>query len=317
MLTTTPTMMSRQMDTATGNDLVAVLERLGVDITTVGETEVGGRCPVHLAATGKEDHSPSWSMNSDTGLWLCYACGSRGNLSQLVAQLTGTADDALVVNELLIESGLARLKERLEDSAPPPAVDLTIFRRFVSVPEQLLEYRKLDADVAYHFGIRWDPQPRHWIIPIVAPNGDLWGWQAKAPGYFRNVPTGVTKSHTLFGIERFRAKTAVLLESPLDVVRLSSVRLGMGVHGLASFGAHVSNEQLNLLTHHADIIVIALDNDEAGICAAERVARDCPRPRGGINFLRYEHTNAKDIGDMTDDEITEALTGASALPWWL
>jgi DNA primase len=67
----------------------------------------------------------------------------------------------------------------------------------------------------------------------------------------------------------------------------------------------------------ADTIVIALDNDEAGICAAERVARDCPRPRKGITFLRYEHTNAKDIGDMTNDEIEGAITGTSPIPWWL
>ena len=125
------------------------------------------------------------------------------------------------------------------------------------------------------------------------------------------------KSRTLFGIERFKAQVAVLVESPLDVVRLASLRPGLLTHGLASFGAHVSTYQLNLMSRWADTIVIALDNDEAGICAAERVARDCPRPRGGINYLRYEHTNAKDIGDMTNDELEEALTGASALPWWL
>jgi DNA primase len=67
----------------------------------------------------------------------------------------------------------------------------------------------------------------------------------------------------------------------------------------------------------ADKIVIALDNDEAGISAGQRVFSQCPRPRGGIFFLRYEHTNAKDIGDMTNDEIEEAVHGATAIPWWL
>ena len=60
------------MDTATGDQLVAVLERLGVAITTVGDTEVGGRCPVHHLTVGKEDRSPSWSMNLYSGLWICY-----------------------------------------------------------------------------------------------------------------------------------------------------------------------------------------------------------------------------------------------------
>tara|TARA_B110001454_G_scaffold152078_1_gene141465 strand:- start:1237 stop:1911 length:675 start_codon:yes stop_codon:yes gene_type:complete len=224
----------------------------------------------------------------------------------------------MLVNEYIISSGLERLKAGTSKPVENlPSVDLSSFRKFVSVPEQLLEYRRIDPEVAQRFGIRWDPQPRHWIIPIISPSGDLWGWQAKGKNYFRNVPTGVPKSRTLFGIERFKAQVAVLVESPLDVVRLASLRPGTLTHGLGTFGAHVSTCQLNLLSRWADTIVIALDNDEAGICAAERVARDCPRPRGGINFLRYEHTNAKDIGDMTNDELEEALTGASALPWWL
>ena len=306
------------MDTATGDQLVAVLERLGVIITTVGDTEVGGRCPVHHLTVGKEDRSPSWSMNLYSGLWICYSCGAKGNLSQLVLQLTDSSDEAVLVNEYILSSGLARLKAGTSDPAEAqPSVDLSTYRKFVPVPEQLLEYRRIDPVVAQRFGIRWDPQPRHWIIPIISSTGDLWGWQAKGKGYFRNVPTGVPKSRTLFGIERFKAQVAVLVESPLDVVRLASLRPGLLTHGLASFGAHVSTYQLNLMSRWADTIVIALDNDEAGICAAERVARDCPRPRGGINYLRYEHTNAKDIGDMTNDELEEALTGASALPWWL
>ena len=306
------------MDTATGDQLVAVLERLGVAITTVGDTEVGGRCPVHHLVVGKEDRSPSWSMNLYSGLWICYSCGAKGNLSQLVLQLTDSSDEAMLVNEHILRSGLDRLKAGVPDPVDSlPSVDLSVFRKFKSVPEQLLEYRRIDPEVAQRFGIRWDPQPRHWIIPIISPTGDLWGWQAKGKDYFRNIPTGVPKSRTLFGIERFKAQIAVLLESPLDVVRLSSLRPGLLTHGLATFGAHVSTEQLNLLSRWADTIVIALDNDEAGIEAAQKVARNCPRPRGGINFLRYEHTNAKDIGDMTNDEIEEALTGASALPWWL
>ena len=306
------------MDTATGDQLVAVLERLGVAITTVGDTEVGGRCPVHHLVVGKEDRSPSWSMNLYSGLWICYSCGAKGNLSQLVLQLTDSSDEAMLVNEHILRSGLDRLKAGVPDPVDSlPSVDLSVFRKFKSVPEQLLEYRRIEPEVAQRFGIRWDPQPRHWIIPIISPTGDLWGWQAKGKDYFRNIPTGVPKSRTLFGIERFKAQIAVLLESPLDVVRLASLRPGLLTHGLATFGAHVSTEQLNLLSRWADTIVIALDNDEAGIEAAQKVARNCPRPRGGINFLRYEHTNAKDIGDMTNDEIEEALTGASALPWWL
>lgn len=308
------------MTSMTGDDLVTILTRLGVDVTTVGETEVGARCPVHHLVTGKDDRSPSWSMSLNTGLWICYACGARGNLSQLVSQLTGDPEEVDAVNQFIVESGIERLQQSIDGDevvTTRPTPDMDAFRRFKEVPEQLLEYRGLDPDTTFRYGIRWDPEPRHWIIPIVAPNGDLWGWQAKGKNYFRNVPNGVSKSHTLFGLEQCRAPTVMLVESPLDVVRLSSLRLGYATTALASYGAHVSAEQLKIIVSKADKLVLALDNDEAGICAAERVARDCPRPRNGITFLRYEHTTAKDIGDMTSDEITEAVSGASGLPWWL
>ena len=300
------------MISTTGNDLAGALTRMGVNVTTVGDSEIGGHCPIH------DDNSPSWSMNINTGLWICYACGATGNLSQLALRLSVSSDEAMMVNQFIIESGLESLKAKGGDEEVfIPKADAGAYREFKPVPDQLLKSRGMDATVAHRYGLRWDPQPRHWIVPIVSPAGELWGWQAKGKGYFRNVPVGVNKSRTLFGLDRFRARTAVLVESPLDVVRMASVRLGIGVGGMASFGAHVSHAQMSLLSARADIIVIALDNDEAGITAAKRVYEACPRPRGGISYLRYEHTNAKDIGEMTDDEIEEAITKASAVPWWV
>ena len=300
------------MISTTGNDLAGALTRLGVNVTTVGDSEIGGHCPVHA------DNSPSWSMNINTGLWICYACGATGNLSQLALRLSVSSDEAMLLNQFIIESGLESLKANgVGEEVFIPKADVDTSRGFQPVPEQLLKSRGMDASVAHRYGLRWDPQPRHWIVPIVSPSGELWGWQAKGRGYFRNVPVGVNKSRTLFGLDRFRARTAVLVESPLDVVRVASARLGIGVGGLASFGAHVSHTQMSLLSGRADIIVIALDNDEAGITAAKRVYAACPRPRGGISYLRYSHTNAKDIGEMTSDEIEEAVTKASAIPWWV
>jgi hypothetical protein len=224
----------------------------------------------------------------------------------------------MMLNQFIIESGLESLKSKGGDEEVfIPKADVGAYRRFQPVPEQLLKSRGIDENTAHRYGLRWDPEPRHWIVPIVSPSGELWGWQAKGKGYFRNVPVGVNKSRTLFGLDRFRARTAILVESPLDVVRMASARLGIGVGGLASFGAHVSHAQMSLMSARADIIVIALDNDEAGITAAKRVYAACPRPRGGISYLRYSHTNAKDIGEMTSDEIEEAVTKASAIPWWV
>jgi hypothetical protein len=145
--------------------------------------------------------------------------------------------------------------------------------------------------------------------------GQLMGWQEKKKGWVRNFPVGVEKSKTLFGIERFRSRTAILVESPLDVVRFAMVY--KSPQALASFGAYVSKEQLELLVHSADTLVVAMDNDEAGLEASKRIYKTMAQPRRGIKWWNYSGTTAKDIGDMADQEIRFGFLNATVVPPWV
>jgi 5S rRNA maturation endonuclease (ribonuclease M5) len=196
-----------------------------------------------------------------------------------------------------------------------PDVDWVSYSRFEQPPVSVLNARNLDPDVALAHGIKWNVLKRAWIIPIVSPLGELLGWQEKGKDWFKNEPAGVKKSVTLFGIERFQSRTAVLVESPLDVVRFASSFNGM--QALATFGAHVSKEQINILSTTADRVIVAMDNDKAGIESGKYLFKNLPRFRKGIYWLNYSKTKAKDIGEMTDEEIQYAVTESSVIPWWL
>jgi DNA primase len=74
---------------------------------------------------------------------------------------------------------------------------------------------------------------------------------------------------------------------------------------------------MRLLSEHADGLIIAMDNDEAGIESAKRITKQIPSFRYGVKYLHYAHTNAKDIGEMTQDEIITAVKQASVFQWWL
>jgi len=164
--------------------------------------------------------------------------------------------------------------------------------------------------------VKWSPSKKAWIIPIVSGDGDLLGWQEKGSGWFNNYPAGIKKSGTLFGIERFHARTAVLVESPLDVVRFAS-SYG-GIQALATFGAYVSKEQMRMLADVADRVIIAMDNDKAGIESGKRLLKEMPRMRGGLFWLDYTDAgDAKDIGEMTDEQLYSSVTNASVIPWWI
>lgn len=291
-------------------DLADFLMSIGVDVRRSGQ-EISGCCPVHLARTGKVDNSPSWSMNSETGLWLCYSCGARGTLTGLVRELTGR-DDMEVLTMLMNNSVENLGVTKVEYQAEPNIND---YLSFPPVPTKVLNSRNISVESATMYGIRWKPENNSWIIPIVSPTNVLLGWQEKAPDFVRNHPRGIKMRDTLFGIERFKSTTAILVESPLDVVRFASSFEGMQC--LASFGASITHEQLQLLYTVSDKVIIALDNDNAGIASAKKIFKDMPALKGGMYWLKYSHTEAKDIGDMTDNQIEEAIIGASVIPWWI
>lgn len=295
-------------------DLASILQSAGVELKRIGDREITGKCPVHIRTVGREDRSPSWSINAHSGLWICFSCGARGTLSSLLGELLGTID-SISVQKFLINNRFENLSNRSSDEPVQPVVSTDTFFGFQRVSEKRCDYKNLDPDLVFTYGVRWNPEHKSWCIPIISSMGQLMGWQEKKTDWVRNYPIGVKKSETLFGIERFKNRSAVLVESPLDVIRLASVFTKP--QGLAAFGAYVSNKQMSLLVHVADSIVIAMDNDEAGVEASKRIYKNLPRPRKGVRWWNYSGVDAKDIGDMTDDEIEKGLLTATFMPPWI
>lgn len=295
-------------------DLASILQSAGVELKRIGEREITGKCPVHIRTVGREDRSPSWSINANTGLWICFSCGARGTLSSLLGELLGTID-SISVQKFLINNRFENLGNRSSDEPAQPVVSTDTFFGFQRVSNTKCNYKNLDPDLVFTYGVRWNTEHKSWCIPIISSMGQLMGWQEKKTDWVRNYPIGVKKAETLFGIERFKCRTAVLVESPLDVVRLASVFTVP--QGLAAFGAYVSNRQMSLLTHVADSVVIAMDNDEAGMEANKRLYKNLPHTRKSIKWWNYAGVSAKDIGDMTDDEIERGLMTATVVPPWI
>lgn len=291
-------------------DIAEILSSIGVEVTRVGEREITGRCPVHEKITGHADRSPSWSMNAATGAWLCFSCGAKGSLMGLVQELTGSTNIAYDFYATIATVSLSNLD--MPTVVPKIAVDWVSYSKFQEIPDEELQKRKITRASADAFGLRWDSTESCWILPLVSPSGELLGWQSKKTGWVRNYPVGVKKSLTLFGINKFRGGRAILVESPLDVVRLHSI--GAPYQGLATFGTAVSVKQISILEERADSVIVAMDNDEAGIVASKKLKESLPRFRQGIYWLNYTGTTAKDIGDMDDGEIFTAINTASAIP---
>lgn len=269
-----------------------VLSQLGIRTVGAGGREIAGHCPFHA------DRHPSFSMNAQTGLWICYQCGASGTLPMLVSMVSGEEGaQTTVLRELRRTSHRERLKAPEPEAEPEPELDpFVIFAKYESFktpPRWALDDRRISKETAKRYGVRWD---RGWVIPIWSPEWlpALWGWQFKQLDYVSNYPKAIKKSATLFGYRELEEDTVVLVESPLDVLRLAEV----GVPAVAAYGAYVSNAQLKLLIDYADRIILALDNDKAGIEQTKKIYLKLLRqvPTGKVVYPK----GVKDPGNMTD-----------------
>lgn len=295
------------------------MKAIGIDAVRPKGSEVFGRCPMHYKRVGKMDRTPSnWSVNMDTGAHYCFSCGYGGSLIELVVDLTDMSwwealrwlrDEGYVgletIRDLADEEGFDN--QSLPEYAPTVVEEWVLY---TDPPKEALREKNVSLAACRHFDVRWRDG---WCLPIKAYTGELMGFQLKNGRYFENKPEFVEKSKTLFGIEVFPpGEAAILVESPLDVLRLWDCGYN---GGLAAFGVEVSGDQLDLVRQFTDTIIVALDNDAAGRRKTRDVYEVLHWTVPMLKFLDYTATGEKDerpkdIGDMTDQQLHAAMRSA-------
>jgi len=292
-------------------DVQSAVRQLGIEPARITGDEIWARCPGHPRLLGRQDRNVgSWSVNAKTGQHFCYACGFGGSFLSLVKWVTGYEQGE--AKGWIVKHGL-----RLEMEAAPeesgeyaPQVDEASLVLFTSVPRLELERRNLSRESARHYGILWDYREDRWVLPIRMPDGTLLGWQYKDAQGTENYPAGMQKRHTLFGIDVVEPKTLILVESPLDAVRIHSV----GYDGaVASVGSYVRPEQIDLIDDRSTSLLLAMDDDPAGWKSAEKIYHAL-RHRMSIFAFNYDAAepteDQKDPGDMDDEQIVAGIENA-------
>lgn len=267
-------------------------------------------CPVH------GDSRASASVNIVKGVWVCYTCGARGTLNDIVespdyefaAGLLGVLDEA--APQPYSESWLGLTHQ-------PGRHHPYWLSRFTP---RAIDHFRLGYDSLRVF--RGQPVPAP-CYPMRDPGGAVLGLVHRQlhaePKYV--YPRGVTKSDLLFNYSFEQVRFVWLVEGALDAV--AAWEAGQCAFGL--YGSQISNAQIRLL-HRAGVAMVglALDNDPAGRTAVTGWHDDTGRYIPGIAHrlaaagfavahADWSGTTAKDLPDLAIEERHAVLT-VSMLP---
>ena len=303
----------------TVEEMEDTLDKLGVEHVGSRGDEVQGFCPAHEERTGHKDRNPSWYINSDTGAHICFSCQYRGNIVSLVASIKNLdyEDAKMWINS---DSDLMDAFKKATDKPKEVFEEIQYISEaslaaFVEPPEYALKSRGLSASSAKRYELLWDARKNNWIIPQRhLQTNELMGWQEKgySTRFFKNYPTGIKKSLSLYGYAQYCGGDMIVVESPLDVVRLDSIGIFGGV---AIYGSVVSDLQLKYI-RMADRIVFAMDSDEAGRMSSSRLCELTRSLNFEAWFFDYSGTDMKDVGGMSKAEVMQGLESAKhSLPY--
>lgn len=305
-------------------DIESALNELGIQVASETDDRIFGYCPGHPSRMHRQERTPNkWSVDKETGQHLCWSCDFSGSFVSLVQEVLNVERDEAEEWVRSRSGGFARVRRYLsaaadrdeEEFVPPREWNESRMALFTAPPSGRCAQRRISPGAVEAYGVLWNEEESSWILPIRDPEDfSFWGYQEKNNRFFMNRPGGVKKSLTLFGIDALEGDVAILLESPLDCLRLYSAGIKGGV---ASFGAKVSEEQMKLLFDRVKTVIIALDNDEAGLKMMAELKRKYLEHGRDIRFINYSKMGeAKDIGEVTvtNSQIQEAIK--TAQPIW-
>ena len=216
-----------------------------------------------------EDTHPSFSI-SNTGLWLCWACGVKGNLKQLHKQLgDGELDWKETLRVMGTQMDLDRFSHkprRKKNATPKIPKDFEAYSTEEKVPPAIRE--RLGWPTIFHFGLgscNTYPNKDRCIIPIRYKNRGV-GYHGRAlkaamqPKYYN--PRGIEIKEYVFNYDSVKKGTEIIVtEGAFNAMSMWEKGFKQTI---ATFGTQFKSEQIKKIFELApSSIVICFDRDES------------------------------------------------------
>ena len=262
-------------------------------------------CPFHKEG---QERKPSMGIHKKSGICHCFTCGWVGDIKELVSNCFGKNDLGMYGSKWLIQNFLTLQVEDRKD------IDLDIEREkvveekvYVS-EEELDSYRythpymykrKLTDEIIEMFDIGYDKNSKSITFPVRDIGGNcLFIARRSVQTKFFSYPAGVEKPlYGLYELSKVRPFPieVIVCESMIDA--LTCWVYGKPAVALNGLGNELQFKQLNQILCRE--LILATDNDEAGMAARKRIAFHV---KNKILTQYWLPEGKKDINELTKDE---------------
>jgi DNA primase len=312
---------TREVDTTqyTPTHIKSVLKSIGLSI--VGETgnDFLCYCPFH-----SNRHTSSFSVSREKGAFICFnpSCGEAGTLQELVKRVMNKNEyEAMRFISSKEAEALENFDELLSEAMEEKPVfeefsQETLDRLHSGMSKEAVDYlasRGINQESINHFCLGYSASMNMVITPVHSPDGTPIGLVGRSiEGKSFKNSTNLPKSKTLFNIHRAKkiGDHVIVVESNFDAIRVHQAGFPNVV---ATLGGFLSTEQHNLLNRHFNKITVMTDADLAGRELGRSIVNKLKFK--DLLWASYEYGkiyphDAKDAGDMTDEEIKACIKNA-------
>jgi DNA primase len=300
-------------------DLRSILRSCGIEIVSQTGSDFLCLCPFH-----HNTDSPAFAASYTKGLYICYNqnCNSSGTILDLVMKLTNRnnfeAMRFISSNKLTDSQKLEEeLKELLDDKPEFEEFSSEVLRSLhEGLTNEAKEYyakRHINSDAIDYFNLGYSQKQGMVTVPLHSPDGIPVGVIGRSVEgkSFKNSPN-LPRNKTMFNLHRAKREggTIIVVESSFDVIRLWQAGFPNAV---ATLGGSISDLNINHLNKYSSTIIIMTDNDGAGKALGNTIANKLKNKN--VLWAKYNYDclyprQAKDVGDLTDEEIKQCIKNA-------
>lgn len=281
-----------------------VLNGSGITIESEVDSDYLIFCPYH-----NNYRTPAGEVEKETGRFFCFSCQESRSFIEFVMHVTHKSyfETVRFIDSHEVETDLlASLDKALEVKVEFEPFDELLIKRLhnnaINSPRAVRYYegRRISMDSIVKFQLGYSENYDMVTTPVHSPDGSMYlGFVGRSVEgkEFKNT-SGNWRSKTLFNLHRAKVHSTVyVVESNFDAIRLDQ----NGVPAVATLGAYVSRNQIDLLTKHFNSVIVVADNDNGGNKMAEKMVERLGHRVTVVGIPQ----RFKDVGDMTDSDIQE------------